>query len=67
MWQWGYMRQNNGINVTFSDPVTKMLIDIDTKLNTNPNNIMYDGNSAAYWNTNLYCTYLMTLMTFNDK
>ena len=56
VWQWGYMRQYAGTDYALSTALVRSLIDIDTKLNTNPNNIQYLGNSAGFYNSHLYCT-----------
>jgi len=56
VWQWGYMRQFEGTDYVLSTPLVLSLIDIDTKLNTNPNNLQYLGNSAGFYNSHIYCT-----------
>ncbi len=56
VWQWGYMKKYHGTDFTLSEPLILSLIDIDSKLNTNPINIQYLGNSGGFYNSHIYCT-----------
>lgn len=58
VWQWGYMR-NLGNNHTFSAKSTGMimqLIDMGTRVDTNPLHTFFTKNAASYYNNNLYCS-----------
>lgn len=54
IWQWAYMR-THGMQHVLSRGMISSLIDIVTKVNTNPNNLYYDGNSPSFYNTFAFC------------
>jgi hypothetical protein len=56
MWQFGYMSKFRGNSITLNQNQIKSLIDPRTVFKSNPNNILYDGNMASYYNTYTYCT-----------
>ena len=56
VWQFGYMGKHRGNEAQLSDLQVKSLIDSKTVAIGNPNNIAYDGNAAAYYNTHTYCS-----------
>lgn len=53
LWQWGQMANNT--NATISKDLVFSLIDRGSKVNTNPNSMYYDDNSAMHYNTYNYC------------
>ena len=61
VWQFGYMSRYRGNEVHLSSMQVKSLIDSKTVAIGNPNNIAYDGNVAAYYNTHTYCTEALSL------
>lgn len=55
VYQWGYMR-HNFMNYTMSSDLSYSLIDLSSRVDSNPNNLFKDRNSASWYNSFLYCT-----------
>lgn len=67
VWQWGYMRQTQaGLSArNFSTELLYSLIDQYGATEKNPNNIYYDGNSAKYYNSYVFCSKYGNAMSYN--
>lgn len=63
IWQWGYLA-SLGANFTLSTSTVFSLIDLGSKVNSNPNNLYYDGNSGGIYNSFMFCSRYGT-MSYN--
>ena len=72
IWQYGYMQTVGGVNgeppgnFPLNRDLKYFMIDIDTKLGTNPINLLYLGNSANFYSSYVYCSKVYRLGMLDD-
>lgn len=55
IWQWGFMMKYYGATLNLGPKLSFSLVDTGSKVNTNPNNVLFPGNSARYYNVFTFC------------
>lgn len=54
IWQYGYLLEHGNADFVLDHDLVHEFVSVERKLNTNPNNLAYLGNSAPWYNTWLY-------------